>query len=92
MTAPDTEPTIVALDSIAEWVDRYCQAKRDEKQAKETAAEARTVDDEPVIRWRPIESRRLDTDKLRKAYPDLVAEFTRPNVAWHMEIIGEDKP
>lgn len=97
-----TEEATAALDDISDRVERYRRAKQLEKAAKDAAEEARadiaahleargaefgTVDGTLVIRWRAVTSQRLNTKKLGKSHPDLVAEFTGPVTAMRMEIV-----
>ena len=101
MDAAD-DTTITELDSIADWVAAYRKAKELEKIAAEKAAEARavltakldetgaefgTVDDVPVLRWRSVESNRLDTKKLRAEHPELCEQFSKLSVAMRLEIL-----
>lgn len=96
------DATEVDLTLVGDWLARYRKAKELEKVAKETAEEARsvlashledagaeygTVDDVPVLRWHEIKSNRVDTTALRKAHPELVAEFTKASVSRRMDLL-----
>ena len=100
--AVEIEESTTPLDSITDRVERYRKAKALEKKAKDAAEEARgeiaaeleahgaeygTIGGALVIRWRPIESSRLDTKKLRESHPDIADAFTRPTVSMRMEIV-----
>ena len=82
-------PEIVDFDpSIAHWVEQYRQAKIEIAKLSEHADIARanieaalgdsqigTVNGAPVVRWKAVESSRLDVRKAREILPEQVLDL-----------------
>jgi predicted phage-related endonuclease len=82
-------PEIVDFDpAVAHWVEQYRQAKNEISKLTEQAdiarshieaalgqAEIGTVQGNPVVRWKSVQSTRLDVKKAREILPEQVLDI-----------------
>lgn len=100
---PVDEPIVsVELDELADWVARYRRAKELEKEVAERVKEARdmiagfltdrdaefgSIGGRLAVRWRTVESHRIDTPRLRKEDPELAEKYTKVRTEHRLELI-----
>lgn len=93
MTAPVAPPRADLDPNTMLWLRAYTETKAKIAELEQMAEQARrhveaalgdneegVVDGQIVVRWTHVTSNRLDTKKLKENHPDLVEQFSRPQV------------
>lgn len=98
----DLSDDVSILDDMASLIQQLAEAREAERQAKERANEARdqilarlrveqthigTVDGRPAVQVKVVESKRLDTARLRREQPDIADIYTTTSTSERLELL-----